>query len=178
MIELWDPNAMSNLQVLPWRFWYFDQKARGQVEKLEPFPEEAFAHGHRVCGGKSTLDYFDLSSPGLSCPLSFALFLHFVLLVWQTGCTTLPGPWSTGAMWDRVWWDRSFWRVSINRVGMAMNGWGTGKVKVFFSTALQPNSWVPFPSDPASSKMETTSSAVLVRGYLPSLKHREKVNSF
>lgn len=49
---------------------------------------------------------------------------------------------------------------------------------VFFSTALQPNSWVPFPSDPAPSKMETTSSAVPVRGCLPSLKHREKVNSF
>lgn len=50
----------------------------------------------QVCGRKSSLDYFDLGFPSLSCPLSFALFLHFVLLVGQTGCTTLL--WSIGAV--------------------------------------------------------------------------------
>lgn len=49
----------------------------------------------QVCGTKGSLDYFGLGFPSLSCPLSFALLLHFVLLVWQTGCTTgcttLPG---------------------------------------------------------------------------------------
>lgn len=50
----------------------------------------------QICGRKISLNYYVLGFPSLSSPLPFALFLHFVLLVWQTVCTILL--WSIGVV--------------------------------------------------------------------------------
>lgn len=71
-------------------FWSEGQRASGETQAISwrsicPWP---------VCGRKGSLDYFDFLISAVHFPLH--CFLHFVLLVWQTGCATLP--WSIGAV--------------------------------------------------------------------------------